>query len=116
MLAGMIQKKVKKGTKDRVKFLFFPNGTQGDEKAVIEKMQARRIQGGLFTGIGLGEILPKVRILEVPFLYENKAEIDAVKAALEGEFTKGFAEKGFTFLGWAEVGWAYIFSKKRSTG
>jgi TRAP-type C4-dicarboxylate transport system substrate-binding protein len=109
-----IQKKVKKGTKDRIKFEFFPNGTQGDEKAVIERMEVGVIHGGLFTGIGLGEILPMVRILEVPFLYDTKEEIDAVKKELEAEIVKGFADKGFTFLGWAEVGWAYIFSKKKS--
>lgn len=109
-----IQNTVSKGTKDRVKFEIFPNGTQGDEKAVIERMEVGVIHGGLFTGIGLGEILPKIRILEVPFLYEDTKEIDAVKYALEEEFTKGFEEKGFTFLGWAEVGWAYIFSNKRA--
>lgn len=109
-----IQSTVAKGTKDRVKLEFFPNGTQGDEKAVIERMEVGVIHGGLFTGIGLGEILPKVRLLEVPFLYENKDEIDAVRIALEDEFTQGFAEKGFTFLGWAEVGWAYIFSKQKA--
>lgn len=109
-----IQKKVSKGTKDRVKLEFFPNGTQGDEKAVIERMEAGVIHGGLFTGIGLGEILPKIRLLEVPFLYEDNKEIDAVKSAIEEELIKGFAAKGFTFLGWAEVGWAYVFSKVKA--
>ena len=106
-----IQASVLRGTNGRVRFQFFPNGSQGDEKAVIERMQVGLIHGGLFTGIGLGEILPKIRILEVPFLYENKQEIEAVKRALEDEFVKGFDEKGFVLLGWAEVGWAYIFSK-----
>jgi TRAP-type C4-dicarboxylate transport system substrate-binding protein len=106
-----IQREVDRGTKGRVAFQFFPNGSQGDEKAVIERMQVGLLHGGLFTGIGLGEILPKIRILELPFVYRNKAEIDAVKVALEEEFRAGFEERGFVFLGWAEVGWAYIFSK-----
>lgn len=106
-----IQKEVDRGTRGRVAFQFFPNGSQGDEKSVIERMQVGLLHGGLFTGIGLGEILPKIRILEMPFLYRNKAEIDAVKAALEDEFKAGFEERGMVFLGWAEVGWAYIFSK-----
>lgn len=106
-----IQKEVDRGTRGRVAFQFFPNGSQGDEKAVIERMQVGLLHGGLFTGIGLGEVLPKIRILEMPFLYRNKAEIDAVKAALEPEFKAGFEARGFVFLGWAEVGWAYIFSK-----
>lgn len=106
-----IQKEVDKTTKGRVAFQFFPNGSQGDEKAVIERMQVGLLHGGLFTGIGLGEILPKIRILEIPFFYRNKEEIDAVKAALEEDFRKGFEERGMVFLGWSEVGWAYIFSK-----
>lgn len=106
-----IKATVARGTKGKVQFQYFPNGSQGDEKAVIERMQVGLIHGGLFTGIGLGEILPEVRILECPFLFDSKAEIDAVKAALEEEFVQGFDAKGFVFLGWAEVGWAYIFSK-----
>lgn len=109
-----IRDDVKRGTRDRVELQYFPNGSQGDEKAVIERMQVGLLHGGLFTGIGLGEILPKIRILEMPFLYENKDEIDAVKTALEPEFKAGFEEKGFVFLGWSEVGWAYIFSKNES--
>lgn len=109
-----VKKKIEKKTKKRVKFQFYANGTMGGEKAVIEKMEMGTLHGGLFTGIGLGDILPKVRILEVPFLYESKAEIDAVRTALEPDFVKGFAAKGFTFVGWAEVGWAYIFSKRKS--
>ena len=108
-----IKKKVEKGTKKRIEIDYFTNGTMGDEKVVVEKMEMGTLHGGLFTGIGLGEILPKIRILEVPFLYENKKEIDAMRTALEPELVKGFAEKGFTFLGWAEVGWAYIFSKRK---
>jgi len=109
-----IKTEVERRSRDRVRFLFYPNGSQGDEKAVIERMEAGLIHGGLFTGIGLGEILPKVRILEMPFFYRNIEEIDAVKAALEDEFRAGFEEEGFVFLGWAEVGWAYIFSKQEA--
>jgi TRAP-type C4-dicarboxylate transport system substrate-binding protein len=84
------------------------------EKAVIERMDAGLIHGGLFTGIGLGQILPELRVLELPFVYESVEEIDAVKAALEDQFKAGFEEKGYVFLGWAEVGWAYVFSKTKA--
>lgn len=109
-----IKREVQKRTKGRVKFEFYPNGSQGDEKAVIERMEAQIMDGGLFTGIGLGEVLPKIRILELPFTYNNTAELETVKAALEDEFKQGFEDKGFVMLGWAEVGWAYIFSKNEA--
>lgn len=108
---GDIKKEVEKRSKGRVKLSIFANGNQGDEKAVIERMGLGLLHGGLFTGIGLGEILPSVRILELPFVYRDKAEIDAVRTALEDDFKAGFQAKGMVFLGWAEVGWAYIFSK-----
>ena len=106
-----IKREVEKRTKGRVKLQIFANGNQGDEKAVIERMGLGLLHGGLFTGIGLGEVLPAIRILELPFVYRDKAELDAVKAALEADFKAGFQAKGMVFLGWAEVGWAYIFSK-----
>jgi TRAP-type C4-dicarboxylate transport system substrate-binding protein len=109
-----IRTTVEKGTKGRVALKFFPNGSMGEEGAVIEKTELGMLHGGLFTGIGLGQILPKIRILEVPFLYEDKAEIDAVKRAFEAEFKADLDAKGFVFLGWAEVGWAYIFSKQQA--
>ncbi|MEZ6186565.1 MAG: TRAP transporter substrate-binding protein DctP [Planctomycetota bacterium] len=109
-----IKREVAKRSKGRVKFEFYPNGSQGDEKAVIERMEAQIMDGGLFTGIGLGEILPKIRILELPFTYRSTEELEAVKAALEDEFQRGFEEQGFVMLGWAEVGWAYIFSKNEA--
>lgn len=109
-----IKRNVEKGTKGRVRFTFFPNGSQGDEKAVIERMDAGLIHGGLFTGIGLGQILPAVRILELPFVYESQEEIIAVRTALEEQFVRGFDDAGYVFLGWAEVGWAYVFSKVKA--
>ncbi len=109
-----VKAEVERGSRGRVRFQVFPNGSQGDEKAVIERMQVGLLHGGLFTGIGLGEILPMVRILELPFVYEDKAEIDAVRVALEPDFKRGFEEKGFVFLGWSEVGWAYVFSKQEA--
>src|SRR5437763_14078962 len=96
-------------TKSGVEFVFFHGGNMGTEAECARKIKDRDLGGGLFTGIGLGEILPEVRILELPFFYETVDEIDAVKKELEPDMKKHFEEKGFIFLGWAEVGWAYIF-------
>ncbi len=100
--------------KAKVEFVFFCGGTMGTEGEVARKIQARDLGGGLFTGIGLGDVLPEARILELPFFYETTEEIDLVKKELEPDLKKHFEEKGYVFLGWAEVGWAYIFSKEES--
>jgi TRAP-type C4-dicarboxylate transport system substrate-binding protein len=97
-----------------VEFVFFHGGSMGTEAEIARQIKSKDLGGGLFTGIGLGEVLPEVRILELPFFYESVDEIDAVKKELEADMTKHFEEKGFIFLGWAEVGWAYIFSKEEA--
>lgn len=103
---------VKKQTK--VKMTYFPGGALGDEKTVARKIQLKSLHGGLFTGIGLGEVLAEVRILELPFFYDSFEELDKVKEKLEPTFNADFEKAGYVFLGWAEVGWAYIFSKEES--
>ncbi|MEZ0230005.1 MAG: TRAP transporter substrate-binding protein DctP [Planctomycetota bacterium] len=102
--------------KAKVEFVFFHGGSMGTEAEVARKIQERTLGGGLFTGIGLGDVLPEARILELPFFYETTEEIDLVKKELEPDMQKHFEEKGYVFLGWAEVGWAYIFSKEESKG
>src|SRR5690348_2338375 len=50
--------------KTGVELVFFHGGSMGDEATVARKITDRTVHGGLFTGIGLGEILPEIRILE----------------------------------------------------
>jgi len=95
-----------------VGFKFYPNMAMGDEQDVIRKMRLGQLHGAGFTGFGLGEILPEIRILELPYLFQNEGEIDCVKTALDAEIRTSFAEKGFIFLGWADVGWIYFYAKQ----
>jgi TRAP-type C4-dicarboxylate transport system substrate-binding protein len=88
----------------------YPGGVQGDEPDVLRKMRFGQLQGAGFTGNGLGEILPEMRILELPFLYRDKAEIDYILDRFTDYFDKAFREKGYVLLGWTEVGYVYFFS------
>ncbi len=94
-----------------VRFKIYAGGVSGDELDVIRKMQANRIHAAGFSGVGLGVLLPKIRILEAPLLYENEGEIDWVKEQLFMEFAKDLEQNGYVLLGFAEAGFVYIFSK-----
>ncbi len=102
---------VKKQSGSEIDFKIYAGGISGDEPDVIRKMRANRIHAAGFSGIGLGLILPEVRILESVLLYENHAEIDEVKAALFDHFASQFESKGFVLLGFFEAGYAYFYSK-----
>jgi len=93
-------------------FKFYPNMTMGDEKDVIRKIRLGQLKGAGFTGFGLGEILPELRILELPYLFRDDAEIDYITSQLTDYFSRALAERGFVLLGWADVGWIYFLSDK----
>jgi len=107
-----IDDEVRAATGGEVGFKFYPNMSMGDEKDVVRKIRLGQINGGGFTGFGLGEILPEIRILELPYLFETEAEIDCTFSLMEEHFRQGFESKGFIFLGWADVGWIYFMAQK----
>ncbi len=106
---------VKEKTGGEVQLKFYAGGVMGDEGDVIRKMKFGQIQGGGFTGRGLGEINPEERVLELPMLFNNDEEVDCVLKKVTPRLRKGFLKKGFVFLGWAEVGHIYIFANKPVT-
>ncbi len=104
---------IKKESKDKISFKIFPGGISGDEFDVIRKMKMGKIDSAGFTGVGLGQILPSIRVLEIPRLFDNYAEVDYVNQKLKPYFEKELDKKGFVLLGWAEVGFVNIFSNKK---
>jgi TRAP-type C4-dicarboxylate transport system substrate-binding protein len=107
---------VRAETENRVGFKFYPGGVQGEELVVLKKIRLGQLNGGGFSGQGLGEIAPALRVLEVPFLFENQAEVDHVHAKLDPTFERILEEQGYVLLGWAEVGFIYLFTDRPVKG
>lgn len=101
---------VRKESGGRVGFKIYGTSVQGDEKAVLRKIRVGQLQAGGFTGMAMGEIAPKVRILDSPFLFRTYQEVDLVYEQYDREFRKAFEEGGYVLLGWAEVGFVYVFT------
>lgn len=107
-----LAEEVEKKTEGRVSFKFYPGGVSGDEIDVIRKMRVRQIHAAGFTGVGLGEILPEVRVLDLPFLFDTDAQIQHVYMKMNDYFAARFEEKGYVLLGWVPVGWIQFYSTK----
>jgi TRAP-type transport system periplasmic protein len=101
---------IQKESGGRVKFRMYPSGVQGDEKTVIRKIGVGQLHAAGFTGVGMGEIASKVRILDMPFLIRSSEEADYLYQTFEKEFEQDFEAHGYILLGWAEVGFVYVFS------
>jgi len=102
---------VRAKTKGELSFKFYPGGRLGDETDMVRKIELGQLQAGGFTGVGLGEIAPEVRILDAPWLFRDTKEVDRITSAFAKEFEQAFEAKGFVLLGWTEVGFVRVFSK-----
>jgi TRAP-type C4-dicarboxylate transport system substrate-binding protein len=103
---------VKDQTQGAVDISIYAGGVSGDEADVLRKMQVNRIHAAGLSGVGLGIILPEVRVLEAPLLFKNDSEIDAVRAQIFDYFAAAFLKKGYVLLGFTEGGWVYLFSQQ----
>ena len=96
----------------RIGFKFYPGGVQGDEPEVLKKMRFHQLQGGAFTGYGIGRMYSPARVMELPFLFRDTGEIDYVRSQFDAQFRKGFEAAGYELLGWMEVGFVHMFSTR----
>jgi TRAP-type C4-dicarboxylate transport system substrate-binding protein len=101
---------IRKESGGRLGFRNYSAGVQGDEKSVLRKIRAGQLHSGGFTGVGMGEIAPKVRILDSPFLVRNIDEVDMLYKEFGTEFEQAFEQGGYVLLGWAEVGFVHVFT------
>ena len=74
-------------------------------------MRINQVHGGGFSGVGLGKILPSVRVLDLPYLFSTYEEVDYVHDKMFDTFAKEYNAKGYVLLGWAEAGFVHLFSQ-----
>ena len=82
----------------------YAGGIAGDELDILKKIRIGQIHCTGFTGVGFGQILPMVRVLDLPFLFEDYKKNDLVHREMRSFFADQFRKKGFELLAWAEVG------------
>jgi TRAP-type transport system periplasmic protein len=102
--------KLREKTDGHVSFKFYAGGVAGDDKTVLEKIKGGQFVGAGLTGVGLGEIYPGIRVMEIPFTFRTYEEVDYVMRKLSKYFKKKFEAKGFKVLGWVDQGFVYIMS------
>ncbi len=100
---------IRKESGGRIGFKIYA-GTQGEDKDVMRKIRLGQLHSAGITGVGTGEISPKLRILDAPFLFRNYDEVDHFQSVMGPELEQEFLNNGFVLLGWAEVGFVYVFT------
>jgi len=108
-------KEVEARTGGRYKIQPFYSGSLGGERESIEAVQLGTQELTLTSTGPVPNFVPAARILDIPFLFRDKAHARAVLDGPIGqEMLKEFEPKGFKALAWAENGVRHMTNSKRA--
>ena len=103
--------RVAEATEGRVALRFYPGGVMGDDTAVMRKIRFGQLQGAALTTGALQSDYTDVQLYNLPMLFRDFAEVDALRAQFDDRLLAGLEEAGWVSFGFAEVGFAYAMSK-----
>ena len=106
---------IERGTQGRYKCQQFPNSALGGEREQIEAVQLGT-QDLVNTSTGpLGNFVPEVKIVDIPFLFRD---YDHARKVMDGpigqDLQKKMAAKGLINLAWTENGFRHMTNSKRA--
>lgn len=108
-------KEVEKRSSGRYKVQTFYNGALGGERESIEAVQLGTQELTFSSSGPVPNFVPETKILDVPFLFRDKAHARAVLDGPIGqELLAKFDAKGFKALAWAENGIRHMTNSKRA--
>ena len=105
---------IEKGTQGRYKCQHFPNSSLGGEREMIEAVQLGT-QDVVNTSTGpVGNFVPEVKIVDIPFLFRDYAHARKVLDGQIGQDILGkFPSKGLVALAWTENGFRHMTNSVR---
>ena len=108
-------KEVEKRTGGRIKIQPFYSGSLGGERESIEAVQLGTQELTLTSTGPVPNFVPETRILDIPFLFRDKAHAHAVLDGPIGqELLTKFDAKGMKALAWAENGVRHMTNNRRA--
>lgn len=102
-------------TEGRVKFRVYPGGVMGDDRAVLRKMRARQLQGGIVQTGALEPVSSAVQLYNLPMFFRDFEEVTNVRSEMDHILIQDLADHGFEAFGFVGVGFANAMSAKSGT-
>ncbi|WP_010260981.1 TRAP transporter substrate-binding protein DctP [Treponema primitia] len=99
-------------TNGEVRMQIYPNGTQGSEADVLQKLNMNVIQAAVFTSFGLNKIVPEILTVSCPLLFRNDDELTAVFDVIKPDLEAKINSKDYYSMALVRGGWIKIFSKE----
>jgi len=89
----------------------YAGGIAGDEPDIIRKMRIGQLQGAALTQLALGQIVPEILALNVPFMIRSDGEFQYVMDKMRPYFAERFRREGYELLTWFGAGWVHFFAR-----
>jgi TRAP-type C4-dicarboxylate transport system substrate-binding protein len=99
-----------KETEGRVELRVFSGGSEGDDRDLIRKIKAGKLDAAGVATTGLSLIAPEVQVLTAPGLLTTDAALDRARTTLDARFQKMIEDSGFKLLTWGDGGKNRVFS------
>lgn len=110
-----IKKRIESESGGAIKVKLFLGGSLGAELEMMSDVRrGERLQGGGFSTGAIGEALdlPVLLVPELPYIFRDNAEADAVlDDVLRDPTAEALANKDIQFYAWAENGWRNMGTK-----
>jgi TRAP-type C4-dicarboxylate transport system substrate-binding protein len=101
-----------RSTQGRVRAIVYPSGQQGDEGAVLLKLQSGTLDAAALLLSGLCLIDPAFNILGIPLFFESYEELNHVTGKLTPLLKERLEARGYVLLHWGHAGWIRVFSTR----
>lgn len=105
---------IKDATEGKMKVKIYWGGVMGDEEDYIKKMHIGQLHGAGFSGQGATMLCPQMAVVELPFLFNNYAEVDYIKEKMEAAFDALLKENGYFLVSWNDQDFDQILSNGRA--
>ncbi len=112
--ANTFCEEIDKGTQGRYKCQHFPSGSLGGEREMIEAVQLGTLDLVNTSTGPLGNFVPEVKIVDIPFLFRD---YDHARKVMDGQvgqdLLKAMQAKGLVGMAWTENGFRHMTNSKR---
>lgn len=98
-------------TKGAVKVKIYYGAKAGNELEVKQRIEKGQLDGTLSGGMFCGEVMPSMKVLRVPGVFQDRGEANYVASQIAPRLVKEAAANGYAMLGTAPLGASTIFSR-----
>ena len=103
---------VEQATEGTLEVKVYWGGVMGDDEDFVSKMRIGQLQGAGWSGQGVMMAVPQMKVVTLPFLFNNYDEVDYIKQEMSEAFDDILRKNGYMCIAWIDEDFCRIYSTK----